>query len=1105
MPAPQSDYALYPDGRFVIKDYNRKRPFSNFLPGIAGLYGTPMWAFYVNRGQAMASFGTKDKDHAMLEFYPANKAYQMVTSHGFRTFVQFRHNTASKYAFYEPFRPHHDAHAQKQTLEVSSHEVGIEDSHASGLRTAVTYFTVPGEPIAALARQVVFTNTSDKELDLQVLDGLPLVNPYGMNEYFIKQMSRTIEAWMMVENMQERAPFFRLKVDASDRPEVVFIHEGNFYFSSLSERGGRSKPLDMIVDPEQVFASSLDFSDPIRFNTGEAFRMPPRQITESRTPCAFSFAAFHLGPGKSKAIYSFAGQARSREALNRFAAKARAADYPEDKREENRRLIESLKRPVFSVSSSQAYDLYCGQTYLDNAMRGGLPVVVGPAGSPLVFYVYSRKHGDLERDYNRFLVEPTYFAQGDGNYRDVNQNRRNDVWFEPRVGEANIRTFLDLIQLDGFNPLVLKGACFHFKKTAASAAALRKALGAKGTGEALSFLSHSFSLGEFYRFLEEKKFVTRAGFERLLSELAPFFESEDKAEHGEGFWVDHWTYNLDLIESYLAIYPERLRSLVLEQRRFTFFDNDHRVRPRDEKYFLLKNGTVRQYGSVFKDEEKEKLLKERKHRENLVRVHFGRGDIYRTTLFVKLFSLFLNKFSSLDAQGVGVEMEADKPSWYDALNGLPGLFGSSLPETFELKRLAIFLLETIDSVGTGQSATLLVPAEIESFMNGVRLRLDKHRREKGPRTDFVFWDGVTACKEKFRQETAYGISGRERKVSFAEIKAFLEHAREKIEKGLQKSFDAKTGLFPTYFENDAKTKPVSSKAGPEDPGLRVRAVQFRQKELPHFLEAAVHALKVEKNPERRKQLFRAVRASRIYDKKLGMYKVNAPMDAAPLEVGRGRIFTPGWLENESVWLHMEYKFILEALKSGLHEEFFEDFRKVLVPFQPVERYGRSLLENSSFIVSSAFPDESLHGAGFVARLSGSTAEFLNMWLLMNIGKRPFCLGPDGKLLLRFEPHLPAFLFLKEDTVRTMWNADGEEEKIRFPKDSLAFLFLGKTLVVYHNPKRLDAFGKMRVAVKKVTLHDKQGGRVDFRGDAVPSPYAEKVRDKHVPRIDIELG
>ncbi|MDP2938103.1 MAG: hypothetical protein Q8N72_02515, partial [Candidatus Omnitrophota bacterium] len=59
---------------FVIENYNLAKPFANFFPGIAGRYGIPMWVFYVNRGQAIASFGIKDKDHAILEFFPANKS-----------------------------------------------------------------------------------------------------------------------------------------------------------------------------------------------------------------------------------------------------------------------------------------------------------------------------------------------------------------------------------------------------------------------------------------------------------------------------------------------------------------------------------------------------------------------------------------------------------------------------------------------------------------------------------------------------------------------------------------------------------------------------------------------------------------------------------------------------------------------------------------------------------------------------------------------------------------------------------------------------------------------------------------------------------------------
>src|SRR3989338_2824686 len=97
-----SDYQLISDGKFLIKNYDQKKPFSNFLPGIAGLYGTPMWVFYVNRGQAVASFGIQNKDKAILEFFPANKAYQNVASLGFRTFLKIARQ--GKTTFYEPFK-----------------------------------------------------------------------------------------------------------------------------------------------------------------------------------------------------------------------------------------------------------------------------------------------------------------------------------------------------------------------------------------------------------------------------------------------------------------------------------------------------------------------------------------------------------------------------------------------------------------------------------------------------------------------------------------------------------------------------------------------------------------------------------------------------------------------------------------------------------------------------------------------------------------------------------------------------------------------------------------------------------------------------------------
>ncbi|WDU83829.1 hypothetical protein [Caloramator sp. Dgby_cultured_2] len=167
-----------------------------------------------------------------------------------------------------------------------------------------------------------------------------------------------------------------------------------------------------------------------------------------------------------------------------------------------------------------------------------------------------------------------------------------------------------------------------------------------------------------------------------------------------------------------------------------------------------------------------------------------------------------------------------------------------------------------------------------------------------------------------------------------------------------------------------------------------------------------------------------------------MYKVNASLNKETIEIGRARAFTPGWLENESIWLHMEYKYMLELLKSGLYKEYYDDFKNVLIPFMDASVYGRSPLENSSFIASSANVDESIHGTGFVARLSGATAEFLSMWRLMFVGKKPFKII-NGKLTLSFNPVLPEWLF-------------DEENKV-------SFNFLGRCRVTYYNPSRKNTY------------------------------------------------
>ena len=1070
----KTKYYLDPKSGFIIENYNFAKPFANFFPGIAGKYGIPLWVFYVNRGQGIVSFGTRDKDHSILEFFPANKAWQLVSSRGFRTFIKL--SQKDKTVFYEPF--HNGSTSLQFNLEnkltITSGELKIEEENLSlGLKTSVEYFTIPQDSYAGLVRIVKVKNTGKIPKKIQLIDGLPQIVPFGTSNLFLKKLGRTIEAWTKVENLQKKVPFYRLAVDPTDRPEVIHIKEGNFYlgFHYLKNKAEILKP---IVDPQTVFGQVTDFSCPRNFLLTEKFKHPNKEITESKTPSAFIYMEIKLSPQEEKTFYVLSGYMRSLKKLNSSLAKITSPGYIGSKRIENKKVIEELQSDVYTQSSSPAFDLYTQQTYLDNIMRGGYPIIFNSNSKSPVFYLYSRKHGDLERDHNKFHLQAEYLSQGNGNYRDTNQNRRCDIWLNPQIKEENIINFFNLLQTDGFNPLVIKGAQFIFNQGSDLNKILGESFKEKDIQLLREFLNKPFSPGELILFIEENGIKLDISYDELLGRLLSHSSKNQEAEHGEGFWTDHWTYNLDLLEQYLGVYPENLNHILLERRDFTFFDNSETVKPREEKY-ILQDGAVRQFHAVVADGAKREMIRKRHQQAHIVRTEYGQGQIYQTTLLNKLLCLLANKLSSLDPFGIGIEMEADKPNWFDALNGLPGLLGSSLCETLELKRLVNFILQAIRKTDVH---TIKVTAEIHHFIISLGDLLDDWLLDTTTEKEYKFWDKSHSLKEEYRHKTRFGFSGQEIEIDSSDLISLLNNVLDKLGDGINKA-QTKEGIYSAYFINEVK----------EYQSLKepfVRPLKFTQKRLPLFLESQMHALRLAEDQSSAKTIHTATKKSLLYDKKLKMYKVTAPLKEMPEEIGRCRVFTPGWLENESIWLHMEYKYLLELLKQGLYEEFYADFKNVLIPFQNPERYGRSTLENCSFIVSSAFPDKKLHGNGFVARLSGSTIEFLNIWLLMNLGKQPFFVTERKELNLRFSPLLKGWLFSPKDKTYT-------------------FNFLGKTKVIYHNPERKDTFGRNAAIPVRINFNDAEGNPVELNSDTIPSQYAHQIRSQQIKQIDIYLG
>ncbi len=1100
-------YSLNPDGRFVIENYNHAPAFSNFFPGIAGLWGIPMWVFYVNRGQCISSFGIESKDKSILEFQPANKAYRLTSLQGFRTFLKIK--SGLKIHHHEPFqnlRLHPDFKI-KQNITITSHDLTLEEINSTlGLIVRVNYFTLPEEPYAALIRRLTLENISQKNYEVELIDGLPVVIPYGMTDWLNKNMSRTVEAWVMVRNLKKNAPFYHLKVVVSDKPAVTHIEEGNFYFSFDAASGpgsGGTKLFDPIVSPEIVFGNSNDLLVPEKFLNEKKFSVPTKQLTSNRTPCAMSFSRFHLKPKKKKEIISVIGYTHQESQVNHLVPQMTVKGFIDQKAKRNKALIQDIKNFAFTNSSSVELNQYCEQTFLDNVLRGGLPVSLKTEEGTIVLNVFSRKHGDPERDYNFFVLSPTYFSQGNGNYRDVNQNRRNDVWFNPLVKDQHIISFINLLQADGYNPLIVKGLTFVAEDAPKIDPIIQNFVKDENRDEVRKFVLSGFQPGELLKKITHKEIEVTLPPKEFLKKILGVCHKNELADHGEGYWTDHWSYNLDLIESFLSVYPEELKVILLEKRVFSFYFDLFYIVPRENRYILTANG-VRQYHSVA---EATKEIKSQVNGHKL-RIKNGEGPVYHTSLIVKLLCLAANKVASLDPSGIGIEMEADKPNWYDALNGLPGLLGSSICETFELKRLCQFLLKSIQQLALDEHQRIKIFEELATFMTGLSnfLAMDLEESSSHGNSEFFFWMKSNDLKEHYRQRIRLGVSGQEPEIAWAEIKRFLNLVMEKTNKAIVLARgNKKKGLYPTYFFHEVTRYELLGKLPSTGELTYVRPLSFKLHELPLFLEGFVHGLRVEDIKEKAKDLYRRVKSSALFDQKLKMYKVNEDLSRACEEIGRTRIFPSGWLENESVWLHMEYKFLLEVLRCGLYEEFYEDFRRVCVPFLQPGQYGRSVLENSSFIVSSAHEDSSLHGRGFVARLSGSTAEFLHIWLLMNVGLQPFTVNSQSELTLTFKPALPGWLFTTKETEIELTDAQGKPHKHTLPSNTYAFNFLGSTLVVYHNSKRKNTFGANRAAIKKFQLYYPQKKEaVEISSSMLPTIFAKDVRDQKMFRIDVFL-
>jgi hypothetical protein len=318
-----------------------------------------------------------------------------------------------------------------------------------------------------------------------------------------------------------------------------------------------------------------------------------------------------------------------------------------------------------------------------------------------------------------------------------------------------------------------------------------------------------------------------------------------------------------LIEAYLAVFPD-MEEKIMYDKPLRYFFSTATVKPRSQKYVLDltvdgKGYHVLQLDSTYFDQEKaaeQSAFFDQNTGLLGIDANWQRtasGEAFSSSAIAKLFHLGAIKFAMRDAWGMGIEYEGGRPGWLDSMNGLPGMVGSGMPETYELK----LLLHYVRKVVHKYQRDVVVPDELMRMITTVnkalkRLKAVGYVEEKRPspavpKALFTYWDVVTAARESYRNDVQYYFSGNVTSLTADEIVNMVDNWLEQIEIGIERSFkfatvgdgdNGKSGIPACFFAYEVtdweENGNHDSKGHPT-----VNAKAMSVKKFPLFLEGPV--------------------------------------------------------------------------------------------------------------------------------------------------------------------------------------------------------------------------------------------------------------------------
>ncbi len=761
---------LFGETYYHIAHYDQMPPFFMSL-----VSGADHWLFISSTGGLTA--GRTNADFALFPYETEDKISAHHEQAGSKTVLRVgRHGRVH---LWQPFSAH-DAnpyHIERHLYKniPGNKLIFTEINHDLGLTLHLTWRT--GDRFGFI-RTVWLENHSDQPCQIDLLDGLQNLLPYGATNALQTTMSSLLHAYKRSELDRETGlGIFALSATLTDRAEP-----SESLMATVAWQVGLDNPTHLLCT-EQVRA----------FSRGRA--LTPEQDICGQPGAYLVNSAFPLLPGQNRRWHIVADVNQDSPAITRLACLLR-----QDRQQIEQQLeadidrnTETLVRYVAAADGLQQTAQPTSTAHhfanvMFNVMRGGIPANgylveqhdllnflhqrsraivttqtdwlaalpsqlsisdlverAAAAGNPDLIRLcyeylpltFSRRHGDPSRPWNHFSIN---LKQADGsprldyqgNWRDIFQNWEPLMLAFPDYVDGVIAKFLNATTADGYNP---------------------------------------------YR-------VTRDGIEWEVPE-------PHNPWANIGYWSDH---QIIYLQKLLEI-AEQSNPGVLDRLGhrpiFATANVPYRLKPYADMLTDWSN-------TITFDWEAERAIAAAAPQGSDARLHRNaQGEVIHVTLMEKLLTLLLAKLTNLIPDG-GIWMNTQRPEWNDANNALVGK-GVSVVTAAYLRRFIAFWQAQL---ARGNGETFTVNTAVATLFNEVQAifaAYQPHRQSGFAASERrAMMDELGAAATRYRT-TIYteGLPGTQASLTGQAVNGFLTLAQQYVEQTLRAN-RRPDGLYHAY-------------------------------------------------------------------------------------------------------------------------------------------------------------------------------------------------------------------------------------------------------------------------------------------------------------------